>query len=158
MSRPVPSGGRCALEHHSYPPVPYGPDAFGNIGTASASLNMHPNSFRYRLRQLRRTTDCDLEVPDTRFRLMLHLRLLCLKKPTSRTSSRLFVQRVLVQRKLERYSSNPHRPGFFQDPYSTREPLRQRRQYVSGDVGADSVSVTTVAFVESANRPFCPRR
>lgn len=56
-------------------------DAFGNVGTAAASLNMHPNSFRYRLRQLCRYAGCDLDDPETRFQLMLHLRLLNPRTP-----------------------------------------------------------------------------
>ncbi|WP_459683028.1 helix-turn-helix domain-containing protein [Rhodococcus sp. no. 34] len=49
--------------------------AFGDIGAASASLHVHPNTFRYRLGKLRSLQLFDLDDADTRFRLMVHLRI-----------------------------------------------------------------------------------
>ncbi|MDI9899794.1 helix-turn-helix domain-containing protein [Rhodococcus sp. IEGM 1409] len=49
--------------------------AFGDIGEASASLHVHPNTFRYRLSKLRSLQLFDLDDADTRFRLMVHLRI-----------------------------------------------------------------------------------
>lgn len=49
--------------------------AFGDIGEASASLHVHPNTFRYRLSKLRSLQLFDLDDADTRFRPMVHLRI-----------------------------------------------------------------------------------
>ncbi|MCD2104040.1 helix-turn-helix domain-containing protein [Rhodococcus erythropolis] len=49
--------------------------AFGDIGAASASLHVHPNTFRYRLSKLRSLQLFDLDDADARFRLMVHLRI-----------------------------------------------------------------------------------
>lgn len=49
--------------------------AFGDIGVASASLHVHPNTFRYRLSKLRSLQLFDLDDADARFRLMVHLRI-----------------------------------------------------------------------------------
>lgn len=46
-------------------------DAFGDITLAAQSLNVHPNTFRYRLKRLREIADLDLDDPDER--LVLHL-------------------------------------------------------------------------------------
>ena len=50
-------------------------DHFGDIGAASASVFVHPNTFRYRLRKISERAGLDLDNPDTRFSLMLQLRL-----------------------------------------------------------------------------------
>ncbi|WP_430333206.1 PucR family transcriptional regulator [Rhodococcus sp. ACT016] len=50
-------------------------DAFGDVGTAAAAQHVHPNTFRYRLRRVRSLLGLDLDDPDVRFRLMVHLRL-----------------------------------------------------------------------------------
>lgn len=55
---------------------------FGDIKSAARSLQVHPNTFRYRLRRLRSLTGVDLEDSGTRFALMLQLRLLALSKPS----------------------------------------------------------------------------
>lgn len=48
-------------------------DAFGDVGLASARLNVHANTFRYRLRRLLRVADLDLLDPAER--LVTHLQL-----------------------------------------------------------------------------------
>ncbi len=51
-------------------------DAFGDVVAAAASLYVHPNTFRYRLRRLTEVGEIDLSDPDTRFAAMLQLRVL----------------------------------------------------------------------------------
>ena len=51
-------------------------DAFGDVIAAAASVYVHPNTFRYRLRRLAEVGDLDLEDPDARFAAMLQLRVL----------------------------------------------------------------------------------
>ncbi|MER6671487.1 helix-turn-helix domain-containing protein, partial [Amycolatopsis japonica] len=51
-------------------------DAFGDIGAASASAYVHPNTFRYRLRRLAEVGEIDLDDAGERFAAMLQLRLL----------------------------------------------------------------------------------
>lgn len=51
-------------------------DAFGNAITAAASLHVHPNTFRYRLRRITEVGGIDLDDADSRFAAMLELRLL----------------------------------------------------------------------------------
>ncbi|WP_281444468.1 helix-turn-helix domain-containing protein, partial [Paenarthrobacter nicotinovorans] len=48
-------------------------DAFGDIAAASASVYIHPNTFRYRLRRLASVGGLDLDDPQTRFAAMLQL-------------------------------------------------------------------------------------
>ncbi|MEV7662584.1 helix-turn-helix domain-containing protein [Paenarthrobacter sp. NPDC089316] len=48
-------------------------DAFGDVATASASVYIHPNTFRYRLRRLALVGGLDLDDPRTRFAAMLQL-------------------------------------------------------------------------------------
>ena len=43
--------------------------------TPAASLHVHPNTFRYRLSKLKGMAALDLDDPNVRFRLMVHLRL-----------------------------------------------------------------------------------
>ncbi|MGC0362323.1 hypothetical protein ABH922_000307 [Rhodococcus sp. 27YEA15] len=50
-------------------------NAFGDVGAAAASLHLHPNTFRYRLGKLKGKASLDLDDPNVRFRLMVHLRL-----------------------------------------------------------------------------------
>lgn len=50
-------------------------NAFGDVGDAAASLHVHPNTFRYRLSKLKGMAALDLDDPNVRFRLMVHLRL-----------------------------------------------------------------------------------
>ena len=50
--------------------------AFGDVPVAASSLQVHPNTFRYRLRRLIEMFEVDLEDPDTRLLLDLQLRLL----------------------------------------------------------------------------------
>ncbi|MFE4502167.1 PucR family transcriptional regulator [Rhodococcus sp. NPDC056743] len=50
-------------------------NAFGDVGDAAASLHVHPNTFRYRLSKLKGLAALDLDDPNVRFRLMVHLRL-----------------------------------------------------------------------------------
>jgi DNA-binding PucR family transcriptional regulator len=50
--------------------------AFGDVPTAAGRLNVHPNTFRYRLRRLVEMFGVDLEDPDTRLLLHLQLRLM----------------------------------------------------------------------------------
>jgi hypothetical protein len=51
-------------------------DAFGDVNAAAASLYVHPNTFRYRLRRLAEVAELDLTDPDARFAAMLQLRVL----------------------------------------------------------------------------------
>lgn len=51
-------------------------DAVGNINEAAQRIGVHPNTLRYRLRRAGELFDFDLERPDDRLSLWLHLRLL----------------------------------------------------------------------------------
>ncbi|RPE39195.1 DNA-binding PucR family transcriptional regulator [Streptomyces sp. Ag109_O5-1] len=50
-------------------------DAFGDVIAASASIHVHPNTFRYRLRRVGEVGGIDLADPEARFAAMLQLRL-----------------------------------------------------------------------------------
>jgi DNA-binding PucR family transcriptional regulator len=50
--------------------------AFGNVAQAAAAVYVHPNTFRYRLRRLIEIGGLDLDDPDSRFNLMVELRIL----------------------------------------------------------------------------------
>ena len=49
-------------------------EASGDIAVAAARVNIHANTFRYRMRRLRELFDIDLEDPDTRLVVWLQLR------------------------------------------------------------------------------------
>ena len=51
-------------------------DAFGDVIAASASMYVHPNTFRYRLRRLAEVGGIDLNDPDSRFAAMLQLKVI----------------------------------------------------------------------------------
>jgi hypothetical protein len=51
-------------------------DAFGDVIAAAASMYVHPNTFRYRLRRLAEVGGIDLANPEARFAAMLQLRVL----------------------------------------------------------------------------------
>jgi hypothetical protein len=51
-------------------------DAFGDVNAAAQAVCVHPNTFRYRLRRLAEIGGFDLGDADTRFSIMLQLRLL----------------------------------------------------------------------------------
>ncbi|MER6304464.1 helix-turn-helix domain-containing protein [Streptomyces sp. NPDC001657] len=51
-------------------------DAFGDIIAASASVFVHPNTFRYRIRRVAEVGQLDLQDPSARFAAMLQLRLM----------------------------------------------------------------------------------
>ncbi|MGW5738371.1 MULTISPECIES: PucR family transcriptional regulator [Streptomyces] len=51
-------------------------DAFGDVVAASASVFVHPNTFRYRIRRVAEVAEIDLGDPSVRFALMLQLRLM----------------------------------------------------------------------------------
>ncbi|MFD7063497.1 PucR family transcriptional regulator [Streptomyces sp. NPDC059906] len=51
-------------------------DAFGDVITASASVFVHPNTFRYRIRRVAEVGRIDLQDPSARFAAMLQLRLM----------------------------------------------------------------------------------
>ena len=51
-------------------------DAFGDVVAAAASLNVHPNTFRYRLGRLVELSEIDLDDPDERLITHLQLRFL----------------------------------------------------------------------------------
>jgi len=51
-------------------------DAFGDMATAAAMVNVHPNTFRYRLRRITEVFDLDLDDPDERLVAELQLRFL----------------------------------------------------------------------------------
>ncbi|MCD0451478.1 helix-turn-helix domain-containing protein [Actinocorallia sp. API 0066] len=50
-------------------------DAFGNVNDAAAAVQVHPNTFRYRLRRLCEISGLDLADPGARLAAMLQLRL-----------------------------------------------------------------------------------
>lgn len=50
-------------------------DAFGDVHAAAASVHVHPNTFRYRLKRVVEISGLDLDDPEQRFATMLHLRL-----------------------------------------------------------------------------------
>ncbi|MYS84895.1 PucR family transcriptional regulator [Embleya scabrispora] len=51
-------------------------DAFGDVTTASASMFVHPNTFRYRMRRMTEVGRIDLQDPAARFAVQLQLRLM----------------------------------------------------------------------------------
>ncbi|WP_370366710.1 PucR family transcriptional regulator [Catenulispora sp. GP43] len=51
-------------------------DAFGDINAAAEAVHIHPNTFRYRLHRIAEIGDVDLGDTESRFALMLQLRLL----------------------------------------------------------------------------------
>ncbi|MGW6056720.1 PucR family transcriptional regulator [Streptomyces sp. NPDC055189] len=59
-------------------------DAFGDIIGASASVFVHPNTFRYRIRRAAEVAQVDLQDPSVRFALTLQLRLMNPSAPVSR--------------------------------------------------------------------------
>jgi DNA-binding PucR family transcriptional regulator len=48
---------------------------FGDVIAASATVHVHPNTFRYRLKRLTEVAGIDLTDPEARFEAMVHLRL-----------------------------------------------------------------------------------
>ncbi|MDA8310566.1 MAG: helix-turn-helix domain-containing protein [Actinomycetota bacterium] len=50
-------------------------DSFGDVPLAAKSVHVHANTFRYRLRRLSVISGIDLESPETRFGVMLRLRI-----------------------------------------------------------------------------------
>ncbi|MEV0583039.1 helix-turn-helix domain-containing protein [Nonomuraea sp. NPDC050310] len=54
-------------------------DAFGDVAVASASMYVHPNTFRYRLRRAAEVGRLDLGDPNARLSAMLQLRLMSLR-------------------------------------------------------------------------------
>ncbi|MFJ5776921.1 PucR family transcriptional regulator [Streptomyces sp. NPDC093094] len=50
-------------------------DAFGDVNAAAASVFVHPNTFRYRIRRVAEVGEIDLADPAARFAAMLQLRL-----------------------------------------------------------------------------------
>ncbi|WP_353933769.1 helix-turn-helix domain-containing protein [Rhodococcus erythropolis] len=50
-------------------------DTFGDIPAAASLVHIHVNTFRYRLKKLAGIAGIDLDDPETRFSLMLQLRL-----------------------------------------------------------------------------------
>lgn len=51
-------------------------DAFGDVIAAAAAMNVHPNTFRYRMRRITEVSGFDPDDADARFAAMLQLRLL----------------------------------------------------------------------------------
>jgi sugar diacid utilization regulator len=51
-------------------------DAFGDVALAATAVNVHPNTFRYRLRRLTEISGLDLDDPDARLVAQLQLRFL----------------------------------------------------------------------------------
>ena len=51
-------------------------DAFGDVNAAAEAVHIHPDTFRYRLRRIAEIGDVDLSDGESRFALMLQLRLL----------------------------------------------------------------------------------
>ncbi|MGW6158980.1 PucR family transcriptional regulator, partial [Streptomyces sp. NPDC055144] len=56
-------------------------DSLGNVLGASASLDVHPNTFRYRLRRAAEIAGMDLNDPEKRFAAMLELRIMRATSP-----------------------------------------------------------------------------
>lgn len=50
-------------------------EAFGDVGRAATALHIHKNTLRYRLRRISEVAGLDLDDPDTRFAVMIELRL-----------------------------------------------------------------------------------
>lgn len=50
-------------------------DSFGDVSLAAKTVHVHANTFRYRLRRLSAIGGIDLDDPDTRFAMLLRLRL-----------------------------------------------------------------------------------
>ncbi|MFH8574081.1 PucR family transcriptional regulator [Streptomyces sp. NPDC017993] len=63
-------------------------DAFGDVIAASASVFVHPNTFRYRIRRVAEVAEIDLQDPSLRFALMLQLRLMPPAKPPVKEQGR----------------------------------------------------------------------
>ncbi|ADB33936.1 putative transcriptional regulator, PucR family [Kribbella flavida DSM 17836] len=61
-------------------------DAFGDVIAAAASLYVHPNTFRYRLRRLAEVGELDLDDPEARFAAMLQLRVVAPPPPPTSAS------------------------------------------------------------------------
>lgn len=59
-------------------------DAFGDVNQAAATVHVHPNTFRYRLRRLATVGGMDLADPEARFAAMLQLRLSVHEEPDPR--------------------------------------------------------------------------
>jgi sugar diacid utilization regulator len=51
-------------------------DAFGDVGQAASSVNVHPNTFRYRVKRLSELSGIDLNDPDERLAAEIQLRFL----------------------------------------------------------------------------------
>lgn len=51
-------------------------DAFGDVNSAAEAVHVHPNTFRYRLSRIAEVGEVDLADGETRFSMMLQLRLL----------------------------------------------------------------------------------
>ena len=58
-------------------------DAFGDVIAASASVYVHPNTFRYRLRRVAEVGRIDLQDPSARFAAMVQLRLMTIADRSS---------------------------------------------------------------------------
>ena len=56
-------------------------DAFGDVIVAAEAVHVHPNTFRYRLHRIAEVGEVDLGDSESRFALMLQLRLLDVHKP-----------------------------------------------------------------------------
>ena len=61
-------------------------DAFGDMATAASMVNVHPNTFRYRLRRITEVFGLDLDDPDERLVAELQLRFLRQEAPGARRS------------------------------------------------------------------------
>ena len=59
-------------------------DAFGDMATAAAMVNVHPNTFRYRLRRITEVFGLDLDDPDERLVAELQLRWVGQERPPAR--------------------------------------------------------------------------
>jgi DNA-binding PucR family transcriptional regulator len=58
-------------------------DAFGDVIAAAEAVHVHPNTFRYRLHRIAEVGEVDLGDSESRFALMLQLRLLDVDKPST---------------------------------------------------------------------------
>lgn len=62
-------------------------DSFGDVAEAAASVSVHPNTFRYRMRRLVELFEIDLDNPEERLVLELQLRLLAPDGATPRAGA-----------------------------------------------------------------------
>jgi DNA-binding PucR family transcriptional regulator len=58
-------------------------DAFGDVNRAASTLNIHPNTLRYRVRRVAEICGLDLDDPDERLMAAIQLRTSMLAEPAN---------------------------------------------------------------------------